>query len=110
MILKVESVGKYQLTSVSSTKATLIEGSIAEAVNDNLGDSSSMQTMSATFSKSRAEKLKEPTSQGSLTTVEAIQNFKMITSGVLIIPASYALDVRGMSQDDPTRAWYFGCT
>ena len=110
MVLKPEGGGNYQLSSISSTTISLIEGSSAKAVSDNLGDAVSMQTMSARYRKSREDKLKEPTSRGSLTTLEAIETLELTTSGVLLVPASYGLDVRGMSQDSSTRAWYLGCT
>jgi len=110
MVLKLEGGGKYQLSSISGTKTTLIEGSKAKAVSDNLADPASMQTMSATFGKTREDKMNEATSPGSLTTVEAIETLKLTKPGVLLVPAAYVLDARGMSSDSPSRAWYLGCS
>ena len=110
IMLKPEGDGKYQLSSVTNTTISLIEGASAKAVSDNLGDSSSMQTMSVRHGKSREDKLKEAASRGSLTIVEAIENLKLSTYRVVLVPATYVLDVRGMSSDCSTRAWYMGCT
>ena len=65
------------LSSIAGTKTTLIEGSEAKAVSDNLADPASMQSMSATFGKTREDKMNEATSRGNLTTVEAIETLKL---------------------------------
>ena len=114
MMLKPEGAGKFQLTSMASSKVWLVEGQQADALRDNLADASQMQSMSSSYGRSREDKLKDACSQGSLTTIRDLLSLTSIGSltaaGAIIVPATYITDIRGISVDNPTRAWYLGCT
>jgi hypothetical protein len=114
MMLKPEGEGKFSLQSVTSSKLCLVEGQQADALRDNLADASKMESMSAVYGRGREDKLKEPCSQGSLTTIKDLGGLTTMggksAAGVIIVPATHIMDMRGIAVDYPSRAWYQGCT
>ena len=110
VLLKQEAAGKYSLSSVRATTAEHEEGEAAAAVQDNLADPSQMVSMSTQYGLTYADKMKKQFAQADLYSLEEIQSLQMRTPSVVLIPAAYVLDVRGMTAESPNRAWYTGCT
>ena len=109
VMLKPEGNGKYSLGSVSATSATLQAGDEAADVSASLADSTAMVSMSTSYALSHGDKMIKPTSQADLFALDNIEIFKLSAAGVLLLPAVYVLDVRGMSAEYAGRAWYLGC-
>ena len=110
VLLKQEGAGKYSLASVAATAADLEEGEVATAVQDSLAAPSEMVSMSTQYGQTYADKMKKPFVQADLFSLEEIQSLQMRTPSVLLVPACYLLEARGMAADSPSRAWYTGCT
>ena len=99
--LKQESPGKYKLTSVAATSAALAGGEMATAVQESLAEPTEMVSMPPSL---------QTLAQADLFSLEEIQSLRMRTECVVMVPACYLLDVRGMTAECPSRAWYTGCT
>ena len=110
VMLKPEGNGKYSLGSVSATSATLQAGDEAADVSASLADSTAMVSMSTSYSLSYEDKMKKLPCQGDLFALDNIEIFKLVAPRILLLPAVYVLDARGMTADHSSRAWYFGCT
>ena len=54
--------------------------------------------------------MKKPFVQADLLSLAEIQSLQMPMPSVLLVPACYMLEARGMTADSPNRAWYTGCT
>ena len=109
-MLKPEGAGKYSLGSVTATTVALQAGAEASDVSDNLAESSAMVSMSTSYSLSYEDKMKKHPSQGDLYALENIESLKLTTTGIVLVPAVYVRDARGMTAELPSRAWYSGCT
>ena len=110
VMLKQESPGKYALTSVAASVADLQEGEAASAVTDGLAAPADMVSMSTQYGESYEDKMKKPFAQGDLFSLEEIQSLQFGKPGVLLVPATYLLEARGMTAEMPNRSWYTGCT
>ena len=109
MILKPEGAGKCSLGSTAMSSVALLEGDTASAVGNNLAVATDRETMSATYGQSRKDKMKKAPCHSDLFTLETIQSLQLGTPGVVLVPAMYAVDVRGMAAEMSSRAWYTGC-
>ena len=115
VLLKQDADGNYSLMTVSASSVDLEEGELATAVQDSLADSSQMINMSSQSLRKNggqtyADKMKKPFVQADLLSLGEIQSLQMITPRVLLVPACYLLEARGMTANSPNRAWYNGCT
>ncbi len=110
VLLKQEAAGVYSLSSVTATAIDLEEGALGTAVQDSLAEPSQMVSMSTQYGQTYADKMKKPFVQADLFSLEEIQSPQMPTPSVLLVPACYMLEARGMTADSPNRAWYTGCT
>ena len=110
MLLKQEAGGKYSLTSVAATAVALEQGEAATALQDSLAVPSEMVCMSTRHSQTYTDKMKKKHAQADLYSLEEILSLQIRTPCVLLVPACYVLDARGMTADSQNRAWYIGCT
>ena len=110
MMLKQESFGKYALTSGAASVAELQQGEAASAVTGGLAAPADMVSMSTQYRESYEDKMNKPFVQGDLFSLEEIQNLQMGKPCVMLVPAIYLLEARGMTSDMPNRSWYTGCT
>ena len=110
MLLKQEAAGKYSLTSVAATAVALEQGEAATALQGSLADHSEMVCISTRHSQTYADKMKKKHAQADLYSLEEIERLQIRTPCVLLVPACYVLDARGMTADSQNRAWYIGCT
>ena len=112
--LKLEAPGKYRLTSVAASSVYLEAGEIATAVQESLADPAEMVSMSSSIQtccgQTYAVKMTKPFARADLFSLVEIQSLQMRTDNVVQVPACYLLDVRGMTAESPSRAWYIGCT
>ena len=112
--LKLESLGKYRLTSVAASSVDLEAGKIANAVQDSLADPAEMVSMSSSMQtccgQTYAVKMTKPFAQADLFSLEEIQSLHMQTPSVLRVPSCYLLEARGVTAESPSRVWYTGCT
>ena len=54
--------------------------------------------------------MKKPPSKGDLYALETMEALQLSTTGIVLVPAVYLRDARGMTTENPGRAWYSGCT
>ena len=108
-----ESPGEYRLTSVAGSSVDIEEGEAATAIQDSLADPAEMASMSSSLQtccgQTYAEKMTKPFAQADLFALEEIQSLHLRTESVLLVPACYLLEARGVATDSPSRAWYTGC-
>ena len=83
---------------------------MANAAQDGLAAPSEMVSMSARYGQTCADQMKKPFAQADLFSLEEFQTLQMGTPGVMLVPACYVLEARGMTAESPSRAWYTGCT
>ena len=110
MLLKQEADGKYSLSSVAATAVALEQGEAATALQGSLADPSEMVCISTRHSQTYADKMKKKHAQADLYSLAEIESLQIRTPCVLLVPACYVLDARGMTADSQNRAWYIGCT
>ena len=93
-ILKPEGGGKYSLGSTTATTAL--------PVSDQLADAGSVVSMSPTYGASYEDTMKKAPSKGALYELENIAGMQLSTTGVLLVPAVYLRDARGMTAEMPS--------
>ena len=107
-----EGNGCYKLTSNTASCVELQAGAGAEAVRAGLSDK--VDTMSAVYGKSRADKMKEKFQQVSLIMVSHVKSMDATTGFYanrnFLVPALCVKDVRSMNADNPKICYYTGCT
>ena len=114
MMLIPDGPGKFKLTSGSGSAVQQQIGDVAEEARQKLAVVDGIQSLSASYGRSREEKLKQMFSVGSLTTLHHIMHLDPAT-GVyqgrsMMIPAVFVKDIRGMNSDNSESLWYLGCT
>ena len=114
MMLIPDGPGKFKLTSGSGSAVQQQIGDVAEETRQKLAVVDGIQSLSASYGRSREEKLKQMFSVGSLTTLHHIMHLDPAT-GVyqgrsMMIPAVFVKDIRGMNSDNSESLWYLGCT
>ena len=114
MMLIPEGSGNFKLTSGAGSSAKQQVGDVADASRGRLASAKDIKSMSATYGRSREEKLQGKFSAGSLTTLHHIMHLNPATgiySGKsMMIPAVFVKDIRGMNNENSDSLWYLGCT
>ncbi|CAE8644736.1 unnamed protein product, partial [Polarella glacialis] len=112
MTLVPEGNGMFKISSAAHSTSRLQTGDAADSVRSALA--TDVESMSATYGRSRAEKLKELFTQGSLSTLDHIQRLNAQEGGYaakcIMIPAVFVKDIRGMSVENSLATSYLGCT
>ena len=107
-----EGAGKFKLTTGAGSEVSQSFGEAATAARSNLSENTT--SLSTVYGRTREEKLKQPFSAGSLTTLHHIMHLNPSTgvySGKsMMIPAVFVKDIRSMNVDEPENLWYLGCT